>query len=296
MSDFEGVSINRPRDFSVDLLEALVPTRLIAAGAAWAPGIAARFPGGDAERGAYLGLPLLAIVVLFALRNRRRPEGRFLLAALVLAWFCSLGTALWAAGDRIAPLPWALVAHVPGFTNVLPARLSLFTALAASVVAALWIRDTRSPFAIVLPVLAVLALVPRLDIPVWSTTPQSPAFFADGDYRKCLSPSDNVFVVPFGRWGDSMMWQVDSDYSFRMAGGYIRPIPPPSYLRYPAIWNLHFKDEVPAPSDLRVFMRDKGVDKVLVADSEEPAWRATLAWFGKPTEVGGMYVYPGCRV
>src|SRR5262249_50809677 len=154
---FEGVSINRPRDFSVDLLEVLVPTRLIAAGAAWAPGIAARFPGGDAERGAYLGLPLLAIIVLFALRNRRRPGGRFLPAALVLAWFCSLGTALWVAGNGIAPLPWAVVAHVPGFTNVLPARLSLFTALAASVVAALWIRDAPTPLAIVLPALAVLA-------------------------------------------------------------------------------------------------------------------------------------------
>jgi len=74
----------------------------------------------------------------------------------------------------------------------------------------------------------------------------------------------------------------------------IRPTPPPSYLRFPAIWNLHFKSEIPDSHDLMTFVRSKGVTRVLVAESDEAAWRPTLAWLGKPTKLGGMYVYPGC--
>lgn len=296
VTGFERRSINLPKDFSADLLNVVVPTRLVAAGAVWAPGIAARFPGNDAERGAYLGLPLLAIVVLFALRNRRRPGARFLVVSLALAWFASLGTALWVAGRRIVPLPWDALAWLPGFDNVLPSRLAMFASLAAAVAAALWAAETRSRLAVALAAFAVLALVPRLDIPVWSTTPARPAFFAQDEYRLCLRPSDNVLVVPFGGAGDSMVWQAESGYAFRMAGGYVRPTPPSSYLRYPAIWNLHFGGQVPSAHDLEAFMRGKRVTKVVVAAADAAAWAPSLAWFGKPTEVGGMAVYPGCAV
>ncbi|MGZ4390153.1 MAG: hypothetical protein ACXVZL_12305 [Gaiellaceae bacterium] len=291
---FERRSINLPEDFSADLLNVVVPTRLVAAGAVWAPGIAARFPGNDAERGAYLGLPLLAIVVLFAVRSRRRPGVRFLLASLGLAWFGSLGTALWVAGHRVVPLPWDALAWLPGFDNVLPSRLAMFASLAAAVAVALWAAEAHPRLAVALPALAVLALVPRLDIPVWSTAPARPAFFAQDEYRLCLWPSDNVLVVPFGAAGDSMLWQAESGYAFRLAGGYVRPTPPPSYLRYSAIANLHFGGQVPPPHDLETFMRDKRVTKVVVADADAAAWAPSLTWLGRPTEVGGMAVYPGC--
>ena len=138
LARFEHNSINRPADFPADLLNLVVPTRISLAGSAWAGGISDRFVGPIAERGAYLGLPTLVIVGLFSWSGRRTGGGRFLLAAFALAVFAALGTSLHVAGERIVVLPWAAVAQLPFFSNVLPVRLMLFASLAAAVMAASW--------------------------------------------------------------------------------------------------------------------------------------------------------------
>jgi hypothetical protein len=291
---FESSSINRPPDFSADLLGLVVPTRLVQAAQHWAPGIADRFPGNDAERGAYLGVPVLALVAWFAVREGRRPGARFLLLALGLSALASLGTDLWVAGHRLLPLPWNGLARVPPFTNVLPVRLSLFTALSAAVIAALALQRLPGRLGFAAAALAVLAIVPTVRLATWSTTPHRVPFFADGLYRRCLAPDDVVFVVPFGGAGDSTLWQAEADFGFTLAGGYLRPTPPWSYLRYPAIGILQFQGTPPSPDDLRQLFRAKGVTRVVVAEDEAPAWRAPLAWLGTPQPVGGTLVYPGC--
>ena len=49
-------------------------------------------------------------------------------------------------------------------------------------------------------------------------------FFADGLYRSCLGPDENVAVFPYGHAGDSMLWQAESGFGFRLAGGYLYPL------------------------------------------------------------------------
>jgi hypothetical protein len=291
---FESKSINRPRDFDADLLNFAVPTRLMQVARHWAPGIADHFLGNDAERGAYLGLPLLAIVVWFAVRERHRPGARFLVAAFALAAVSSLGTSLRVEGHRVVTLPWAAVAAVPPFNNVLPVRLSLFTSLAVAAIFALWLRRTGGWAAAVLAVLAVAAILPTVRLGIWSTTPQRVAFFSDGLYRTCLAPDDVVFVVPFAGAGDSTLWQAEAGYDFAMAGGYLRPAPPWSYLRYPAVGILHFEGSPPPSADLRQLFAAKGVTRVVVTREAAREWRASLGWLGSPRSIGGVLVYPGC--
>ena len=256
--------------------------------------LANRFDGNDAERGAYLGLPVLAIVVLYAVARRRRPGARFLLAALGLSIVAALGTSLRVGGVRIVPLPWKLVAHVPPFTNVLPVRLALFTSLAAAVIVALWLASASRRTAVVAGVLVVLSLVPRLDLPAWSTMPDRPAFFAQGLYRTCLRPGETVFAVPYEGNGSSMLWQADADFAFRLAGGYVRPAPPRSYLRYRAVRTVHFTGDPPAAADLAALARDKGITRFVVGEAVADDWRPALEQFGAPTRIGGVFVYPGC--
>jgi hypothetical protein len=291
---FETSSINRPEDFGADLLGFVVPTRLVQSAQHWAPSISDRFLGNDAERGAYLGLPALVLAAWYARRAWGRPGTRLLVAAAALAAACSLGTALWVDGHRIVALPWAAVAFFPPFTNVLPVRLAVFTALAVAALAALALARLRPPVALAAGALAILAVVPTVRLATWSTEPQRVAFFSDGLYRSCFKSGDVVFALPLGGAGSSSLWQAESDFGFRLAGGYVRPTPPWSYLRYPAIGILHFEGTPPSQRDLRQLFSAKHVTRVVVPTADEAQWRAPLAFLGSPRAVGGVDVYPGC--
>src|SRR5207247_4481985 len=117
-------------------------------------------------------------------------------------------------------LPWAAVVHRPVFDNVLPARFALYVSLVASVAAAVWIGLTRGRLfgrPVVLPVLAVAALVPA----VWSVDfagrPERWPFFTQSLYKLCVPRGETLAVFPFGRWGDSMLWQAACGFWFRVA-------------------------------------------------------------------------------
>jgi hypothetical protein len=290
---FERASLNRPQDFGADLLNFVVPTRLIAAGAVWAPPIAERFAGNDAETTAYLGLPLLAIIVWFAGERWRRPGSRFLVLGLAAAGFLALGTSLRVAGRELTPLPWDLVADQPLFNNAMPVRFSAYVSLAAAVLVALWMRDTNGRAAIVLPALAVLALVPRLELPLWQSSVVRPSFFTAGLYRDCLQEGENVFTYPY-RSGAPLLWQVDSGFHFRLAGGTVRSGMPETFTPVKAAWEIYFDDARPGAPDMVAFFRDKDVSRALIDDEFDEQWQPSLEWQGEPSTLGGIVVYPGC--
>jgi hypothetical protein len=124
--------------------------------------------------------------------------------------------------------------------------------------------------------------------------PERVAFFGDGLYERCLAPGDVVFALPFGGAGNAPLWQAEADFGFTLAGGYLRPTPPWSYLRYPAIGILHFQGTPPSEADLRQLFAAKGVDRVVVAESAAATWEQPLAFLGAPQRIGGVLVYPGC--
>jgi len=167
--------------------------------------------------------------------------------------------------------------------------LALFAALAALALARL-----APPLAVVLGALAVLALVPTVRLATWSTHPERVAFFSEGLYRDCLAPGDRVFALPFGAAGSSALWQAEADFGFTLAGGYLRPTPPWSYLRYPAIGILHFQAVPPAEADLRQLFAAKGVTRVVVPEADAAPWREPLDFLGRPRTLGEVLVYPGC--
>ena len=227
LSRYQSGSISPPQLYWADVLSPFVPTGLVAAGGHWTAATAAKLGTNTFETGAYLGVPTLAVVALFAWRWRARPGGRFLVLVFGAAAFGSLGLALRVDRHRLIPLPSTLLAHLPLFENVLPNRLSMYTALAAAVMVAMWAASS-APLWLrrTLPALAVLALVPALGSGHWKTTPPQPALFDTARYRGCLQ-GQTLLVIPYNDNGNSLLWQAESDFRFKLAEGYVTPRFPP---------------------------------------------------------------------
>jgi hypothetical protein len=90
-----------------------------------------------------------------------------------------------------------------------------------------------------------------------------------------------------------MIWQAESGFWFRMAGGYISPKIPDSFTSPPAVAHLATADnpfEITLPAILQL-ARMKGVTAVLVATRDAVPWRTVLAPLGPPQPAGGVLVY-----
>jgi hypothetical protein len=296
LTDFETGTVNSPKPYSADVANLVLPTRLVGLGNGIASGVAESFPGNDAERGAYLGLPTLIVIGWFLWRRRRTASGRLLGLALAVGLAIELGTSLWVGGNRIVTLPWELVARLPLFNNVLPVRFSLFVSLAAAVVVALWAssRDVPRWARVALPVAAVLSLVPTLRQADWKLHPNRPQLFTESSLLSaCVPKGENVLVFPFGPREHSMLWQAESDFRFRMAGGYLRPDTPEGF-DYPAVRKLNKGDQDPTLDEILELARDKQVGRILSVETyQHPSADELKARF--PVQViGGVIVAPAC--
>jgi hypothetical protein len=294
---FQSTSINGPSGWHAALANFAVPTHLIAVGNDWTKTTAKHFPGNDYERGAYLGIPSLVVVAWFALLWLRTAVGRFLLVSFVIAVVAALGTSLVITGDPgkgLIQLPWAVLAKLPAFNNILPVRLTVYTALITSVIVAIWAAASRIPLLvrITVGVLAILALVPNVRLHDWYTAPDQPAFFTEGLYRGYLDPGDNVIILPYTSNGNSMLWQAESDFYFTMTDGYVHPHPPPSFMRYPAVAAM---DENVVPpngaADVETLVQATHVNAIIVDAQQSDPWRALLAPLGQPFPIGGVLLY-----
>jgi hypothetical protein len=257
------------------------------------------------SRSSYVGLPTLLMIVLFAVRGWRAPSARFLVAAFVAAAVVALGAVLRFDGHELFSLPWwRLASHVPAIDDSVPFRYGVFVALAAAVIAALWIASTRGrvfsrPY--VLPVLAVIALTPA----AWQGTnefaPQHPeawAFFDDGLYKSCLPKGETVAIFPPGH--HTMLFQAETDFWFRLADN--GPQPFPQYQRPlnafdsdPVVWDMTWvADARPTAGRLLAFAGKHGVGRFVVKAGTGYMTRADMRAFGRAQEIGGAIVAPAC--
>ena len=294
VTGYQSTSLNSPKAYDADVLNYFVPTKLSAASFRWGASIAAHFPGNDSEQGAWLGFPALLIVALYAWRRGRTPTGRFLLAALALAVFLSLGNELIVDGHRRAWLPWSLIVDDPFFDNVLTVRLVMYASLIVAVVVALWTASrARGLLRWVLPALAMIAVLPNPAAGVWATTFTVPSFFTSSSYRRCLGPGETVLPFPISAPGLPMLWQVEDAFRFRMAGGEIAPAPPSSFVSTREAKVIAQGYPVPPQQAalLRSFIQEKGVTSVVVDQGDAGKWSLAMNTIATPHYLGGVIVY-----
>jgi hypothetical protein len=300
-----------PATYATDAANLVVPTPTMLAGAVHgARAISVHFVGNVGEQDGYLGIPLIILALVALVREWRR--GAWIVGALFLcALLFSFGPTLTLAGHPLLGLPFAL-ARLPVLSDALPARLALFSALCAAVLAALWLARTRRRWLR----LGVLALVvasllpdfwPPSHLPgAWAVssrfayaTQQVPAgFVADPVWRQLISPGASVLVLPTGDRTAASWWQVESGMRFSLAVP-ATPFAPPALAAEPIVQALTTNSPrtlngTPlAAARLRAFLIADHISAVLVTRHAGRSWehavaRATAV---RPTLLGTAKLY-----
>ena len=134
-------------------------------------------------------------------------------------------------GTLIGRLPWARLWYLPFVRNAFPARLMLFAFLVLAVATALWLAKPATPMLWArwsLAVLVIAGLVLGSSPLVITRQTTVPAFVSAGQYRSQLAPGEIVVVVStVGNAG--MLWQAESGFYMRIAGGLHQQGPDPAH-------------------------------------------------------------------
>jgi hypothetical protein len=245
----------------------------------------------------YVGIPLLVVAVLLAVTGWSRPLVRFLTCMLAFIVVASLGPGLYFEGGHVITFPWAFLWNLPIVRNAYPSRLMLFAYLTLAVMAALWLAGTSSKYwRVPLALLIVYALyqdAPIVNISAHSTVP---SFISKGIYRHELTRGETVVVVSnIGNAG--MLWQADTDFYLRLAGGYINQSITRRSDLPPQVQHLAHASPAYVRS-FESFARKDKIGAILVDRMHPPKWVGIFRRMGlKGHRVGNVVVYPvnGCR-
>jgi hypothetical protein len=253
----------------------------------------------------YIGIPLLILVILLAVTTWSSKITRFLTCMLVFIVVVAIGPVLYLDGHREFSLPWSAVWNLPILRNAYAVRLMIFAYLVLAVMTALflagpakrlWVRWARWPVA----ALVVAAIV--LDTPALGIAAQNlvPPYISHDEYLSTLRHGEIVVVVSTtGNAG--MLWQAETNYYMRLAGGYINQAITRRTDLPPAVQALSNA----TPADVAAFenyVRLDHIGAILLEVNRAPKWVGIFWRMGlKGRRDGGVYIYythdcRSCRV
>jgi len=244
---------------------------------------------------AYLGLPLILILILQLRELGRRPYLKPLLLSLLAIAILSLGPALHVAGVATRLwLPWSLALRLPLISQALPNRFSMFVALAAGLTVALWLAAARSGRGragrYALAALACLCLLPNpVMLRHWTPLPLEP-FFEPQNAAASIEKDANVIILPY--LGPGLLWQWQSGMHFTQSGGYVGFVPLREARDWPVVTYLFTGKPGPRfENDLSGFCVAHRVSAILIgAGTPAPLVEAITALHWQETNSYGVRV------
>lgn len=220
-------AVQKADSFSSDFLNLVLPTQYQRISPAAATTISQHFSGLDGEATAYIGLPLLILLVAFIATHWRDLRVRTAGIVAGVALMLSLGPTLHIAGQSTGwPLPWWPIAKLPLAENILPSRLSLYmwlgiaVLLAVAVERALHAQTWRRTAAALAAIAVSLAAIVPAGLGVWQA--DTPVFFHNWA-KHGISESSVVLIAPFFRDGagaSPMLWTAVAGGGVRMPEAY----------------------------------------------------------------------------
>jgi hypothetical protein len=254
------------------------------------------------------GIVLLVIALALAMLAWSSRLTRLLVVMFALIVVAAIGPVAMAGTRRLGSVPWERLWYLPLARSSEPLRLMIFGYLVLAIIVAVWLAmPARSRLLLAFRWILGLAAVGLIiaNVPTASRasvipagTPSAavrptdalPAFISSGRYRDYLRPGEIVVVVS-DRGNAGMLFQADTDFYFRIAGGFINrslstatglPVPVQALRR-------------PTPARERRFLayvRQAGVGAILVERAWAAPWMNVFGRMGlHGTPAGGVIVY-----
>jgi hypothetical protein len=147
-----------------------------------------------------------------------------------------------------------------------------------------------------LAIAAIAANVPKLEL---QRGPGLPAFIATGEYRHYLAPGDTVVVIS-RRGNAGLLWQAETGFYLRLAGGYLGhmldqsdlPIQVAELSRAgPTNGHIHGSLTNEHIRRFRMFMKRARVTAILVEAGMAGRWPAILRQLGLRGQATGGVIF-----
>jgi hypothetical protein len=246
----------------------------------------------------YLGIPALLVVLGLAICTWSSRLTRFLVVMLVVIVAIAVGPEFAIAAKPVGSVPWSRLWFLPVAKSALPNRFMLMGDLVLAVAVALWLAAPLRGRLLQYGrwVLAGLALIFILaDVPTIADAQPPhiesiPAFFAKGEYRHYIKPGATVVVIST-RGNAAMLFQADTNFYMKVAGGYINmAITARSDLPFDVQSLAHSTPKVEARF-LR-YVKYAHLNDILIEKNWEPRWAGVFNRMGfHGHTVGGVVVY-----
>ncbi len=260
--------------------------------------VTSMFHGGLVETDAYIGLPLLLVVLRFLSTHwsERRAKVIASVMAVVIVWI--LGSNLYAAGVKTIWLPYSLLHNLPVFNEVMEGRIALYLSLICAIVLSLWLARSGRSAALrwVVGLIALAFVLPNLIHPsafnngTWT----NPTFFRTDMYKRYIRPGQNILPIQWGWNSESPMWQAEDRFYYNIASGdfLFGPLAGWGSDLTNDLWfdSPHLSEDAPL---LKTFLADYHVSDIVVEPPQLELWGPMLRkdGFRHPDRVGGILLY-----
>jgi hypothetical protein len=289
--------------YGLDLLNPIFPTHVTWLGSQTFQTLSETFNINNvAEASGYVSLPIIIGFILWAARTQRRLLMRLLVLAIAASVLIALGAHLHVAGKQTLELPFAWVENAPVFRLITPIRIVVYPVLALAIGIAAWlaappsvsVRRRAGRWAL-FGVGAVM-IFPNVASGLWGGSPSNPRFFTAGIYRDYLRPGENVIALPYGYYGNSMLWQAETGFYFRMPEGYLGHFAPEPFASEPVLGELYAGNKEFNRARLASFVAAHHVGAIVVDKSQLLSldrFSAELSSLGLSSiSTGGVILYP----
>ncbi len=274
--------------YSVDPMNLIVPTYTTWLGSTWLSPLWHLFAGqrSDAEQGAYLGLPLVAMVAVAWWRTRSQPGQNWLSVMLIFTLLLALGPQLHTLNQKLpAALPWLFISRLPVIQKALPGRLMFYAVVLLSLLVTKWLASEKTPlrWRMGAAMAAIIFLLPNTGGGYWKAHFHTPRIFAHVAFLPQAVHQNGVLIFPFGYRGWSMLWQAESHFAFPMVDGYTGTVPG-KYAKSPLVqtWLSHGPLCGHYARRLHRFLRQQHIATVIAIKPFSARTRQLIAPLGHP--------------
>jgi hypothetical protein len=300
--------IHPPSTYEADPLNFLIPTPItLLFGNLFIP-ISTKFTGNFSEEGAYLGLPLIFVVVSFIKMSMQNKNKLYIFLSLLFVTILifSFGPYLKILSHQLIPMPWYIFSKMPLIEQSLPTRFTLYIGIIAAVMSAIWLGkiNINKSFTYIISVLVIIFLIPNLNL-YRGQQIQYPEFISSGIYQKYIKPCENIIVFPTYALGgfQGPLWQQKTSFYFNLSQ-VIAGAPPKELLLdqeiKPVLFDFFYGENSPNPTFNNAYKYsffsylskcDVGAI-ILPGDYDNPKVQKLLDFLDiKPIRVDGVVIY-----